>query len=147
MLSQKLFRWVNKVALFAIVFASLAPSIAHALAAQQGTNPSTSTFSQEVCTTTGTKITIQVVTTKGQQLATELPAQSTQNKAPTTIQHHLQHCPFCANPGTDAAIQTPHAPIIAILEAQAQQIALNSQVVLPRFAVLPPPAQAPPRFI
>lgn len=147
MLSQKLFRWVNKVALFAIVFASLAPSISHALTAQQGT----STFAQEVCTTGGTKITIQVVTTKGQQLATELPALVTdsanQDKAPTSIQHHLQHCPFCANPGTDAAIQTPHAPIVAILAAQAQQIALNSQVVLPRFAVLPPPAQAPPRFI
>jgi hypothetical protein len=140
MLSQKLFRWVNKVALFAIVFASLAPSISHALAAQQGNN----TFVQEVCTTNGTKITIQVLTTKGKQLATELPAQSTENTAPTNIQHHLQHCPFCANPSTDAAIQAPHAPIIAILAAQAQYIAVNSQAVLPRFSVLPPPAQAPP---
>jgi hypothetical protein len=143
MLSQKIFRWVNKVALFAIVFASLAPSISHALAAQQGT----STFAQEICTTNGSKITIQVLTTKGKQLTTELTAQSTENKTPTSIQHHLQHCPFCANPSTDAAIQAPHAPIIAILAAQAQQIAVNSQVVLPTFSVLPPPAQAPPRFI
>ena len=142
MLSQKLFRWVNKVALFAIIFASLAPSISHALVAQQGT----STFAQEVCTTSGTKITIQVLTTKGQQLATELPAQ-TSEKAPTGIQHHLQHCPFCANPSTDVAIQAPHAPIVAILAAQAQQIAVNSQVVLPRFSVLPPPAQAPPSIL
>jgi hypothetical protein len=149
MLSQKLFRWVNKVALFAIVFASLAPSISHALAAQQGT--SAGTFAQEVCTTGGSKITIQVVTTKGKQLATELPAQLTdkgnQDKAPTSIQHHLQHCPFCANPGADVAIQAPHAPIVAILAAQAQNIAANSQVVLPRFSALPPPAQAPPHFI
>jgi Protein of unknown function (DUF2946) len=143
MLSQKLFRWVNKVALFAIVFASLAPSISHALAAQQGAN-STNTFAQEVCTTNGAKITIQVITTKGKQLATELPAQSTENKAPTNIQHHLQHCPFCANHSTDAVIQSPHAPIVAILAAQAQHIAVNSQAVLPRFSVLPPPAQAPP---
>ena len=144
MLSQNLFRWVNKVALFAIVFASLAPSISHALATQQDT----STFAQEVCTTNGAKITIQVVTTKGKQLATELPAQLTENtnqdKAPTGIQHHLQHCPFCANPSTDAAIQVPHAPIVAILTAQAQHIAVNAQAVLPRFSVLPPPAQAPP---
>lgn len=140
MLPQKLFRWINKVALFAIVFASLAPSISYAVAAQQGS----SSFAQEVCTTNGTKITIQVVTTKGKQLATELPAQSSENKAPTSIQHHLQHCPFCANPSADAAIQAPHAPIIAILATQAQQIAVNSQVVLPRFSVLPPPAQAPP---
>lgn len=150
MLSQKLFRklfhWSNKVALFAIVFASLAPSISHALAAQQGTN----TFAQEICTTNGIKITIQVLTTKGKQLATELPSQiaeANQDKAPAGIQHHLQHCPFCANPSTDAAIQALHAPIIAILAAQAQQVAVNAQAIPPRFTVLPPPAQAPPSFI
>lgn len=143
MLSQKLFRLINKIALFAIVFASLAPSISHALAATSNTS-----FAQEVCTTTGAKITIQVITTKGKQLATELPAllteNSNQDKAPTGIQHHLQHCPFCANPSTAAAIPVPHAPIVAILEAQAQHIAVNSQAVLPRFSVVPPPAQAPP---
>ena len=139
MLSQKLFRWVNKIALFAIVFASLAPSISHALA---GTN--NTSFAQEICTTSGTKITIQVLTTKGKQLATELPAQSTENKAPTNIQHHLQHCPFCANPSTDAAIQAAHAPIVAMLTAQAQQIAASVQVATPYFSTLPPPAQAPP---
>ena len=142
-LFRKLFRWSNKIALFAIVFASLAPSISHALQANSGVG-----FVQEVCTTNGTKITIQVLTTKGQQLATELPAQFTENtnqdKAPAGIQHHLQHCPFCANPSTDAVIQAPHAQIIAILETQAQRIAVNSQAVLPRFSVLPPPAQAPP---
>jgi hypothetical protein len=140
MLSQKLFRWVNKVALFAIVFASLAPSISHALAAQNSTN----SFAQEICTTNGSKITIQVLTTKGKQLSTELPAQSTENKAPTNIQHHLQHCPFCANPSIDATVTAQHTSIIAILTAQAQKIAVNSQVALPRFSVLPPPAQAPP---
>ncbi len=139
MLSQKLFDWLSKIALFAIVFASLAPSISHALQANSGAG-----FVQEVCTTSGEKITIQVLTTKGQQLATELPAQTSQNKSPTGIQHHLQHCPFCANPSTDAAIQVPHAPIIAILASQAQHIAATSQVVLPRFSALPPPAQAPP---
>ena len=143
MLSQKLFRWVNKFALFAIVFASLAPSISHALAAANNTS-----FAQEICTTSGTKITIQVLTTKGKQLATELPAQLTENtnqdKAPTNIQHHFQHCPFCANPSTDVVIQTAHAPIVAILTAQAQQIAASVQVATPYFSTLPPPAQAPP---
>ena len=146
MLSQKLFCWVNKIALFAILFASLAPSISHALQANSGVG-----FVQEVCTTSGTKITIQVLTTKGKQLATELPAQFTENnnqdKAPTGIQHHLQHCPFCANQSTDAAIQASHAPIIAILEIQAQRIAVNHQEVLPRFSALPPPAQAPPSIL
>jgi Protein of unknown function (DUF2946) len=141
MLSQRLFKLLSKIALFAIVFASLAPSISHALQANNGAG-----FVQEVCTTTGEKITIQVLTTKGQQLATELPEQ-TSEKQPSGIQHHLQHCPFCANPSTDAALEAPHAPIIAILTAHAQQIAATSQTDLPRFSVLPPPAQAPPSLL
>ncbi len=143
MLSQKLFRWVNKVALFAIVFASLAPSISHALVAQQGTN----TFSQELCASDGKKITIQVVTSKGQQLATELSKQSSSDKVPTGIQHHLQHCSFCANPSTDAAIQAPHASIIVLLAAQAKKQAVGVFVHFTSFSTLPPPAQAPPNFI
>ena len=145
MLKQKLFRKLsrlaNRVALFAIVFASLAPSISHALQANSGAG-----FVQEVCTTNGKKITIQVITTQGKQLATELTAQTSSDKTPTGIQHHLQHCPFCANTSTDAAIQAPHTPIIAILTEEAQQIAANSQAFLPRFSALPPPAQAPPSF-
>jgi Protein of unknown function (DUF2946) len=140
MLSQKLFRWINKVALFAIIFASLAPSISHALAAQQGVN----SFTQEVCSTNGKKITIQVITTKGQQLSAQFTAKNNSESLPKTINHHLEHCPFCANPSTDAVLEAPHAPIIAILEVQAQHIAAVSQVVLPRFSALPPPAQAPP---
>lgn len=142
MLSKKLFRWVNKVALFAICFASLAPSISHALQASSG-----AAFAQEVCTTNGEKITIQVLTTIGQQLATDLNTQTSSDKSPTGIQHHLQHCPFCANPSTDAILQAPHAAIIALLTAQAQHISATLQPVLPRFSALPPPAQAPPRTI
>ena len=140
MLSKKLFLLMHKIALFAIIFAALAPSISHALAAQQGTN----SFTQEVCSTNGKKITIQVVTTKGQQFSAEFTTKNTGETAPKSISHHLEHCPFCANPSTDAAMLAPHAPMIAILEAEAQHIAAVSQVVLPRFSALPPPAQAPP---
>ena len=142
MLSQNLFKFLNKIALLAIVFASFAPSISHALAVN-----SSASFAQEVCTTSGSKITIQVLTTKGQQLATELPAQASESKSPTGIQHHLQHCPFCANPSTDAVIQAPHAPIVAILAAQAQQLAAITQTNFSSFSALPPPAQAPPSIL
>ena len=138
MLSKKLFRWLHHIALFAIVFASLAPSISHALAAKSG-----SSFSQEICNSAGQKITIQVMTTKGQQMVTELTTKAT-GKAPIEIGHHLQHCPFCANPSTDSVIEAPHAPIVALLAAQAQQIAVTTTLVLLRFSALPPPAQAPP---
>ena len=131
---------MHKIALFAIIFAALAPSISHSLAAQQGAN----SFTQEVCSTNGKKITIQVVTTKGQQFSAEFTTKNTGETSPKSINHHLEHCPFCANPSTDVAMDAPHAPMLAILEAQAQKIAAVSQVVLPRFSVLPPPAQAPP---
>jgi len=143
MLSKKLFLLMHKIALFAIFFAALAPSISHALAAQQGTN----SFTQEVCSTNGGKITIQVVTTKGQQFSAEFTTKKTSETSPKSINHHLEHCPFCANPSTDAAMDAPHAPMIAILEAEAQHIAVVSQVVLTRFSVLPPPAQAPPALL
>ena len=141
MLSRKLFRWVHKVALFAIVFASLAPSISHALAAQQGIN----SFVQEICTTNGETITIQVVTNQGQQLSTELRAEEAPSSPATSIVHHLNHCPFCSNPTAAHAIVASHTEqIIALLEVQAQQFDISTQAVLPRFSVLPPPAQAPP---
>jgi Protein of unknown function (DUF2946) len=142
MLSQKIFRLLNKIALCAIVFASLAPSISHALAAKNGTS-----FAQEICTSSGQKISIQVITSQGQQLVTELPSQSTTDNAPTGIQHHLQHCPFCANPSADAAIQEPHAPIIAFLTVQAQALSAVNPVLFSSFSALPPPAQAPPALL
>lgn len=138
--SKKIFRFIHKVALFAIVFASLAPSISHALAAQQGIN----SFAQEVCTSDGQTITIQVLTTKGQQIATNLDGVEKDSQSPVSLLLHLNHCPFCANPNTQVSIEPPQVPIITLLAAQAQYLAVIEQPDLPRFSVLPPPAQAPP---
>lgn len=140
MLSKNIFNWVHRVALFAVVFASLAPSISHALAAQQGVN----SFAQAICTTDGEIIKIDVVTTQGQQLSTTLLEQE-EAPSPASIAHHLNHCPFCSNPNTDHGLAAPSLPIIAFLERQAKQLAATTQAaLLPRFSVLPPPAQAPP---
>ncbi|QVL46022.1 MAG: DUF2946 domain-containing protein [Methylophilaceae bacterium] len=137
--SKKQFRWIHKIALFAMVFASLAPSISHALAAKQGIN----SFVQAVCASNGEKITIQVITTKGQQLSTNLGAEAA-SQSPANIVLHLNHCPFCANPNTSIAIEPPVLPIITLLAMQAQYLAIAAQPLLPRFSVLLPPAQAPP---
>jgi hypothetical protein len=140
MLSKKLFNWVHKVALFAIFFASIAPSISHAIAAQYGIN----SFAQEVCTSNGEKIAIQVMTTKGQQIATNLNVNEAGSESPASLVDHFNHCPFCANPNTSDAIEPPLLPVIALLAMQAQYLAIVAQPLLPRFSVLPPPAQAPP---
>lgn len=142
MLSQKITRFLHKIALFAIVFASVAPSISHALAAQQGIN----SFAQEVCTSDGQKITIQVVTSKGQQLATSLNAEETNSSTPASIVSHLNHCPFCGNPSINTALEPPQALIVAVLAAQAERVDVSTAIAPPRFSVLPPPAQAPPKL-
>lgn len=115
MLSRNLFRWVHKAALFAIIFASIAPSISHALAAQQGIN----SFAQEICSIDGKKITIQVVTTKGKQLQTGLDTTSDVN--PVTITLHLNHCPFCNAGVTDIVIQSRNPAFEFYLAQQIEQ--------------------------
>lgn len=138
MLSKKLFRFMHHIALCAMLFASFAPSISHALAAKQGNN----SFTQEICGRNGKPITIKVFTTQGQQLVVDLGAKNP--NVPTGIGHHLDHCPFCANPSVDTAITAPHAPIVRLLTAQAEKQAAITPTVFSRFYTLPPPAQAPP---
>lgn len=132
---------MHKVALFAIVFASLAPSISHALASQQAIN----SFSQAICTTDGEIITIQVLTSKGQQLSTTFSAEE-RTPSSGSILNHLNHCPFCSNSATSVSIEPPQTTMFVLLAAKAQHLAISTQVVLTRLSVLPPPAQAPPQL-
>ena len=137
MLSKKLFRFVHFIALLAIFFASVAPSISHALAAQNNTN----SFAQEVCTSTGQKVVIQVVTTKGKQLATEFVVTKA---APKNMTMHLEHCPFCGNAATAASLPASNTIIIDKLEAAAQQLAKYSRPIVVSHSYVSPPSQAPP---
>jgi hypothetical protein len=138
MLSKKLFSLMHKVALFAIVFASLAPSISHALAAQNGTN----SFTQEICSASGKTISIQVVTTKGQQLSVDFALK--QSPQPKNIAMHLEHCPFCGGHFSAATLPASNAIIIAQLTATAQKIAEYAAPVFANHTYVSPPAQAPP---
>jgi hypothetical protein len=140
MLSKNIFHLMHKIALFAIVFASLAPSISHAVSAQNGHN----TFTQEVCSSMGKKITIKVVTTKGQQLSTQLDFKHIDNREPVDIIEHLGSCPFCSGHTVDVFIQAPHTAVITLFALQAEQQAQLTQQLFSSFAALPPPAQAPP---
>jgi len=137
MLSKKLFRFINKIALFAIVFASLAPSVSHALQANNGGG-----FAQEICSSNGTKIIIPVVTTKGEQLAVELTIK--QAPAPKSLDMHLEHCPFCGSGAVAAALPSHHVEIIALLEDTAQKTAEYAAPVFTSHTYVSPPSQAPP---
>ena len=142
MSSKKLFKLMHKIALFAIVFASLAPSISHAIAAQNGNN----SFTQEVCSASGKTISIQVQTTKGQQLSVDFalkqsPQQSTQ---PKNIAMHLEHCPFCGGHYSAAALPAINTVIIAQLALTAQKAAEYAVPVFASHSYVLPPAHAPP---
>ena len=137
MLSQKIFRLLNKIALIVIIFASLAPSISHALAAKNGTS-----FAQEVCSTNGKKITIQVLTTQGQQLITELAINK--SEVPKNISMHLEHCPFCSAGAAAVALPSQPLAIIALLEISAQKAAKYAVPVIASRHYKHPPSQAPP---
>ncbi|PPD56534.1 MAG: hypothetical protein CTY10_03630 [Methylotenera sp.] len=140
MLSKKLFRFIHSVALFAIIFASIAPSVSHALAAKNNVN----SFAQEVCTSTGEKVVIQVVTTKGKQLATEFIVTKS---SPKTMPMHLEHCPFCGSAATAAGLPASNTLIIAILEQAAQQLAQYSAPTVLTQPYVSPPSQAPPNTL
>ena len=140
MLSKKLFRFINNLALFAMLFAGLAPSISHALSVQNGQNA----FAQEICTTGGKVVKVQVFTTKGQQRIAEFSINQPLNPTSPSVSFHLEHCPFCANASIDVAVQAANTTILAILTAKAQQLSVINHQVYPHFSPLPPPAQAPP---
>ena len=140
MFSKKLFLLMHKIAFFAILFVSLAPSISHAIAAKNGIN----SFTQEICASNGKKISIQVQTTKGQQLSVDFAVkQSTQ---PKNIAMHLEHCPFCGGHFSAAALPASNTIMIAQLTAVAQKIAKYSAPVFTYHTYDSPPAQAPPSF-
>lgn len=119
MLSRKLFGWVHKVALFAVVFASLAPSVSHALTSQQ------QGFMQAICGVGGQKLYIQVVTTQGQQIQDSLDTKP--GSQPASISLHMQHCPFCHAGVADVVIPNRNPAFALFLAQQETEQAFNYQ--------------------
>jgi hypothetical protein len=141
MLARKYHRLLHFIALFAIVFASLAPTISHALVAHTGN----SSFSQIICTSNGEKVVIDVVTTKGNQLSTELPTnQKQQDVNPKNMGMHFDHCPFCSAGAANVAI----APAPAWILMLAEQVKTSDFDYVtpdqPSFIQTAHPSRAPP---
>jgi hypothetical protein len=139
MLRRKILKLVSKIAIFLVVFASLAPSVSHALAVQNS-----GSFLQEICSTNGTKkVVIQTMTTKGQQLPTVFETKNSQ-PTPESVSHHLEHCPFCAAGAVNIAI-APAPAWILLLQAQANTIDFDyAAPVQPSFIQTAHPSRAPP---
>ena len=130
---------MHRIALLAIVFASLVPSISHALAGQG----STSSFMQEVCGVAGKKVFIQVITTQGNKIETSLNI-NTSGKS-KTINQHINHCPFCHTGVSDIAVHDYNPAFTAYLEAQENAVRIDDIVfVQPQFIQSAHLSRAPP---
>ena len=142
MLSQRLFQCLAKLALVAISFASLAPTISHAFAEKTSAN-----FTQSICVSTDQPVTEKVVTlsiltTQGQQLATSFEIKN--KPKPQADVLHLEHCPFCGNASNSLVIPTAQNQIFGILKPLSTPQLANLTVLKCQYFRLTPPAQAPP---
>lgn len=135
---------ISRIIMAVMLFASLAPTISHALVSFTG-NPS---FSQKICASNGRIITIQVKTTIGKQLATELNTipLSTSPKS-QTAENHFEHCPFCLNHGTAALPSTDSNDLVFLESGKFYLQAYYLAPVLSALHHSDHPSPAPPFLI
>lgn len=76
-------RFVSLIALAAVLFASLAPTISHALEMRKGT------LWQEVCSAQGIKVIPNTLIAVNNQASKE------NNSQPNKMGMHFEHCPYC----------------------------------------------------
>lgn len=126
------------MALMAIMLAALVPTLSLAFPMQSGKN-----FIQEVCSSQGSKLVIQVVTTQGQLRATLIDYQPSQK--PVSLSHHLNHCPFCHMAMEDVVLPGYNPAYVLFQQVQAD-IALNEYLapVFSRVYSTAHPTRAPP---
>lgn len=82
--------WVRAIALFAIVFLSIAPTVSHAISKWRGEV----SIVQSICTTGSRTVTLAITTTKGKQLSRIFNI-SNDEQQPASVVQKLNHCPFC----------------------------------------------------
>ncbi|WP_231587239.1 DUF2946 domain-containing protein [Methylophilus sp. TWE2] len=105
------------MALMAIMLAALMPTLTLAFPMQGG-----KTFVQEVCSSQGSKLVIQVITTQGKLRSTLIDYQPSQK--PVSLSHHLNHCPFCQM-ALDQVTIPSHSPAYILFQKTQATIALS----------------------
>ena len=123
-------RLASLIAIMAVVFASLAPSISHAFPAKNNQ----ANVLQELCSAQGVKRFVAV------DLAVDTQKAPSQNQAAM----HFEHCPYCATHAGSVAITV--SPIALLLaEINAVEHIPTYAVALPlSFYQVTPPSHAPP---
>jgi hypothetical protein len=127
-ISTRLASWI---AIAAIVFSALAPTIAHAFPAKN----TPQTLWQELCTAQGTKL-IQSTDVAGDQQ--QIPVQ---NNAGI----HFEHCPYCFSHAGSVGLPPATAAFVFVATGQSAQFAASYIApVLPFYHQSANPSQAPP---
>jgi hypothetical protein len=127
-ISARLASWI---AIAAIVFSALAPTIAHAFPAKN----TPQTLWQELCTAQGTKL-IQSTDVAGDPQ--QIPAQ---NNAGI----HFEHCPYCFSHAVSVGLPPATAAFVFVATGQTAQFAASYIApVLPLYYQSANPSQAPP---
>ncbi|KQT38296.1 hypothetical protein ASG24_04160 [Methylophilus sp. Leaf414] len=127
-----------RMALMAIMLASLIPTLSLAFPMQNG-----GTFMQQICSTQGSKLLVQVITTQGKQLSTLIDFKPSQK--PVSLSHHLNHCPFC-HMALDEITLPAHSPAYILFQQAQAEIALSEYQppVVSSFYPTAHPSRAPP---
>lgn len=142
MFNRKFQRLVSYMALIAMCLATLVPSLSMAFPAQTSKG-----FVQEICSRSGTKLYLTVATTKGNQVSTALDFNPAQKPAsvPSTLDHHLNHCPFCHMSMDDVVMPASNpAYVLYQLALAKQQQTVYIQPVVTEVFQTAHPSRAPP---
>jgi len=123
-------RFASWIACFAILMASLAPSISHAVAAAK----SVPNAWMEICTVTGSKM---VMVDADQNSQTPAPVEKTM---------HFEHCPFCLNHAVQAGMPPAADFVMPVISGDHVLPSLFYQSSRPLFAWAVAQPRAPPAF-
>lgn len=133
-ISSRLASWI---ALAAIVFSALAPTIAHAFPAKN----TPQILWQELCTAQGTKLIANgAIPGSIGQPGSQIPTQPSQDK----MGMHFEHCPYCFSHAGSVGLPPATASLVFVATETAQLAELYIAPVLPRYYQSANPSQAPP---
>ena len=130
MFTCRLNRFASLIAMMALIFASLAPTISHAFSA----NNQHTTLLQELCNAHGVK----------QFISLDIAVEHKQTPSQNPAAMHFEHCPYCGHHVANVGIApSPTALFLAELNA-VQSIAPYAAPWVQSYYPVSHPSHAPP---
>jgi len=130
-ISTRLAGWI---AIAAIVFSALAPTVSYAFSAKSAPQ----TLGQELCTAQGIKLVASDAIP-----ASQIPTQPAQDK----MGMHFEHCPYCFSHAGSVGLPPATASFVFVATSQTARLAESYIApVLPLYHQSANPSQAPPSF-